>query len=245
MLSKARQVLYRVINFDRKLKLEPSALVLHMRGGDVFNKSGAVPSTYAQPPLSFYQECIITHSQHHDHKFRVILVFEDKNNPCVNELIRWCADKNVPLSLQHGFLFNDYSYFMKAHALVASHGTFLYPALDLNSNLEIVYSFHFERCRHGKYFKPGEWTCSQDQIEKMLNISAKDLTPCQFVRCFVQNPLHGAKCRKIIFRFISWMETVFDPSRGMVHMVGHQTFYKTSHKKAPCSAHFRIEKFFN
>jgi hypothetical protein len=168
-----KKILYHSLNCAKDIFLPDGSLVIHIRSGDIFSKNPN--SSYAQPPLSWYKRCILSYIERHKENFIAILLFEDKKNPCIDLLINWCKDNKFTLFIRSGDIRLDYSYIMNTNALIASYGTFLYPAFDLNDKLRIVYRFSFDKCKPGAYFKPGEWIRSDDQIQKMIFISEDDL----------------------------------------------------------------------
>lgn len=62
-------------------------LVIHIRSGDIFSTS-AVHSGYAQPPLAYYKK-VIDYAQ----PKRVIIVYEDTKNPCIEALQKYLSEK--------------------------------------------------------------------------------------------------------------------------------------------------------
>lgn len=72
------------------LSLEINDLVIHIRSGDIFGK-WLIHTLYAQPPMAYYLQ-VIKMAQ----PWKVILVYEDTANPCVEALQKWLNDKKIP-----------------------------------------------------------------------------------------------------------------------------------------------------
>ena len=65
-----------VINYD----LSENDIGIHIRSGDIFNGNNP-HGYYVQPPLNYYTEII-----NHNINKSIIIVFENCNNPVINEL---------------------------------------------------------------------------------------------------------------------------------------------------------------
>lgn len=152
--------------------LDKDALVVHLRGGDVFTPTP--PSDYRQPPLCWYQACIRAHQKFHP-GLHVILVFEDMSNPCTLLLQQWCMTNNIPVRLQSSSLQEDYGYLMAAGALVSSSGTFTTPALELNPSLQRVYLFKEKYCPPHSYIPANQWANTEAQRRLMVEFPLEKL----------------------------------------------------------------------
>ena len=64
-----------------KVNVDPDDLYIHIRGGDIFNSFNPC-STYAQPPLCFYEKII------NKNKFKNIYIISvDRKNVVLNALL--------------------------------------------------------------------------------------------------------------------------------------------------------------
>lgn len=145
--------------------LPPSVLMIHIRGGDVFTKPGFLG--YVQPPLQWYAICIEEHGRRHG-RIEVVVVSEDRNNPCVDAVLEWCRERGVEARLQSGTLAEDYRHLMRARALVDSYGSFTAMAKHFNRNLTRVYSFRRTYCDEAVYPVAGCWKDSEERRHTML-----------------------------------------------------------------------------
>lgn len=101
-----------------------NAVYIHMRGGDVFYCPHPL---YVQPPLKYYKDIIKNYD-------KVVLVCEDKRNPCVNELL-----KLEKVEYAHNAVNIDLSILSNAKHLVIGFSTFGFLAYLLNEKLETLY----------------------------------------------------------------------------------------------------------
>lgn len=109
-------------------------LIIHIRSGDIF---GPEPHPiYAQPPLDFYKKVI----ESNDYT-RIILVAEDKGNPCVDALLNLYEDRT---EYKQQSLEEDIEIILNAKHIVSSFGTFI-PTLSVMSNnmLKVYTMFGF------------------------------------------------------------------------------------------------------
>lgn len=154
------------------LKLKPTtistSLVLHCRGGDIFNSN---PHTaYVQPPLSYYENIIIKYDS-------AILIYEDTTNPCVPILLQ-----NSKVIGQSSTFEHDFSVLLSAKVIVGCFSTFTYAAYLLSTNLKRIYfpdyfvstlpqapyDIDFVSIELPNYIKPGEWHNSKEQRNIMI-----------------------------------------------------------------------------
>ena len=158
----AKKIILDQLKFNKSLVFDENILVIHIRGGDIFRKYEAssdhpgylrykaVHPGYRQPPLAWYAACILSHKQRHGN-CTVMIISEDRKNPCVDGIIRWCKSLDIRCVAKINTLEKDYTFLMNARALVVSEGTFTWPCLDLNTNLSLVYKFNFDWCKEGSY----------------------------------------------------------------------------------------------
>lgn len=155
-----------------KLTIPENILVIHIRSGDIFDS--CIHPGFAQPPLAWYQTCILLHKSRYP-DMSVVLVSQDRANPCVNATIDFSREQNISLHFQSGELNEDYAYLMGASALMMAEGTFAAPALDLNDSLKILYRFSFDYCPPEQYFRPGQWANTEEQLRMMVNLPRESL----------------------------------------------------------------------
>jgi len=109
-------------------------LVIHLRGGDVFQDPA--PKTYGQPPLSFYTLIISSRKWS-----RVVLVSEDRTNPVVDGLVEYCDVRKIPYEHQSSDLLSDLHALMAAKNLVVAAGTFGRAVILCSEEVQNVYEF--------------------------------------------------------------------------------------------------------
>ena len=127
-------------------KLEPlgqDCLVIHLRGGDVFNKNVVIHEAYVQNPLSYYLELI--------KRFKKTIVVAEPGsfNPILDKLVQ------IPsVLIQSGSLEDDFSTLLRAKNLASSGvGTFAIAAALCSKNLE---QFFYSDCYLTEHLNP-EW----------------------------------------------------------------------------------------
>lgn len=108
-------------NYDKE-----NTIYFHFRGGDIFTYNKGQPE-YTQPPLIFYKNIIKNYE-------KVVLVCEDKSNPCINELLKL---DNV--KYEHNNIQKDLSIFSNASNLGLCFGTFSFLAYLISDNLKNLY----------------------------------------------------------------------------------------------------------
>ena len=174
--SNAKNILRASLKYHKRTLISDNMLRIHIRGGDIFRDSmtPVINIRYRQPPLAWYFACITAHKQRHENCI-VMIISEDRKNPCIAAIIEWCAHNGIKYRANINSLENDYTLLMNARFLVASKGTFLLPCLDLNENLTLIYAFNFDWCAEGTYIEKGEWKSSPEQIDRMLNMSLDEL----------------------------------------------------------------------
>ena len=118
-----------------KVNVNPDDLYIHIRGGDIFNS--LIPcSTYAQPPLCFYEKII------NNNKFKNIYIISfDRKNVVLNALLNK-YDKLI-------FKLNDYKYdislLVHAFNIVIGSSSFGISSIKLNDNLKILWEYDIFR----------------------------------------------------------------------------------------------------
>jgi hypothetical protein len=151
------------------ININLNEIYIHIRGGDIF---GSNPhSLYVQPPLSYYNKIIEKYDN-------VILVSEDRLNPCVNELI-----KNPKVKFENNNLETDLQILGKAENLIIGFGTFGILLYLMNPNLKNIYipDYFSSDCKsYGEniyvhiidlpnYINVGEWKNTTEQRNIMIN----------------------------------------------------------------------------
>jgi hypothetical protein len=166
-------------------------VTVHIRSGDIFGTSGHIHNLYRQPPSSFY-ELVIDNLVKAGSVDRARLVFEDRGNPCVDNLERFLSERGIPYRTQSGTLVEDLSALVDSAHLVFGFGTFGYAVCRLSTRIETVHYFAPEhggsyaaipgigrvfavRDRKGAFIKPGEWRNSPEQLDLMTTYPAEAL----------------------------------------------------------------------
>lgn len=126
------QYLKDIFIVQNTLTLDPDDLVIHLRGGDIFNNNPH--NGYIQPPLSFYTNII------NNNTFKDIhIVSEDTTNPCVNRLLQLFP--NIKFKKQS--LKDDINLILGAHNVICSYGTFVPSLLLLSTNIKHVHYVNY------------------------------------------------------------------------------------------------------
>ena len=147
--------------------LSPSQLVIHFRGGDIFDRVNP-PVFRHQPPVSWYIKVIEMHKKRHL-DISLVLVCEDNINPCIQKILEYASKHSITYRIQSSSLEDDYSWILAAKTLVPSGGTFTDPAINTSTCLERVYKFKDEHIT-GKYIKRGFWRATSEQIDLMKSL---------------------------------------------------------------------------
>ncbi len=167
--------------------LPVETLVIHLRSGDIFTDVTPHP-LYVQPPLCWYAACMEHHAKTYGLS-SVIVVCEDRINPCVNAILSYCEETGIPAGFQSGTLDEDFSLLMAASSLVSSRSTLMEPVKDMSPNLRHSYEFLFSYVKPGMYMQPGEWKNSGEQRRLMLNLPSDALIlPEDFDAALVPRP---------------------------------------------------------
>ena len=149
---------------------ENKVIYIHFRGGDIFSSNPH--KAYVQPPLSYYKNIINDYDN-------IILVCEDKKNPCVNELL-----KQENIEYTSNTLENDLSILSNVSNLVIGYGTFGFLLYLMNPYLKNLYipDFFVNELPKGNwgndinvhiielpnYIKVGDWKFNEEQRKLML-----------------------------------------------------------------------------
>lgn len=161
--------------------LSDSTLVLHIRSGDIFSRTH-VNKLYVQNPLSYYHDLI-----NNDKFTEVLIVTDTTEENGLNPVIPHLA-KNKKVRIQSESVEKDFATLLSAKHLASSGvGTFVLAAAMCSKNITDFYCstiYHWEQLnptmlynsniqlhiKHIKnYIKVGDWVCSPEQIELMLN----------------------------------------------------------------------------
>ena len=119
---------------DTIATVSQDTLVIHVRGGDVFDSR---PSRrYGQPPFAFYETVIGSRAWD-----GVMLVSEDTANPVHALITDYCEKSGIPLTPVSGDLLSDVSVLLGATHLVVSAGTFGRAMVLLSDTVRHVYEF--------------------------------------------------------------------------------------------------------
>lgn len=110
-------------------------LYIHLRAGDIFTKATPHP-LYGQPPLAFYTGILRLESWE-----KVVLVFENRDNPVIDALIAWLASERLPYEIQSQNLDADAARLLEAENMVIGRGTFVYPMLCISEQVRRVFYF--------------------------------------------------------------------------------------------------------
>ncbi len=153
-----------------------STLYIHIRSGDIFSKPKP-HKLYVQPPLSYYDHIITQQKPTH-----IILVSEDRLNPCINALLTKYAGM-ITHVCKPGDPKNDIAVLCRAKSIVFGMGTFSFPIMCLSGNLAKVWFPKYDNDVQGPiglhhletthislpgYMKPGEWANTPEQRKLML-----------------------------------------------------------------------------
>lgn len=138
---------YLLKNININTNIDTKQLTIHLRSGDIFTGSPD-SSGYRQPPLSFYT-LIINKMLDEDKIDKVLLVFEDRGNPCIEALEYFLSQKGIAYRNQCGNLSEDLSALIDAAHLVFGFGTFGYAVCRLSSKIQTLFFFYPELC--GRY----------------------------------------------------------------------------------------------
>jgi hypothetical protein len=162
---------------------EQPQLHMHIRGGDVFGSQGTVHKGYVQPPLCYYT-MVAEDWLERQGVGQVVVVSQDRLNPCVDALVAWAARRDIALQFVSSTERQDIGCLLAATDIVAGLGTFV-PMIALAS--QTVRRLFFFRDPHqlaaaqangikvetlsdacGSYIARGHWENSPEQRQIML-----------------------------------------------------------------------------
>lgn len=154
-----------------------TTLVIHIRGGDLFDRNPAyqtIPGNYVQNPLCFYENLFKNFKS-------ILIVAQDFSNPVIKHL-----QKNQKVKVISSSLEEDFSLLLRAKNLATSGaGTFAIAAALCSKNIENLFCTNLFDTEHlnptmieGKinveinnltdYIQVGEWKNTLSQRELML-----------------------------------------------------------------------------
>ena len=172
------------LNFKKDLEIDDQTLVMHIRSGDIFEKTEDNTilghDYYLQNPLIYFQNLIEKYEK------TILVATKPFNNPVIEILSK---DKRV--TLKSSTIAEDFNILLNAKNLATSGvGTFSIAAALASKNLKNLYYsnlffFHHlnptmvKKVIHHKYsftnyFKIGdEWKGTKDQVVRMLSTDIK------------------------------------------------------------------------
>jgi hypothetical protein len=156
-------------------------LHIHIRSGDIFAPGGS-HWAYVQPPLAFYRQVLRHFARAHGSP-KVVLVFEDRCNPCVDALCDFLESWGVSYAEECSTFEQAVEELLSARNLVMGFGTFA-PMIGLvSSHLRRIYSFRSVISVQsfaakgtevlvghdaGDYTAPDSWQNSLEQLRRMI-----------------------------------------------------------------------------
>jgi hypothetical protein len=169
-----------LLNRNSKEQVGPDTLVINMRSGsDIFRTEPPPQTDYMQPPLSFYKHVITSYG----YQDCLIVTEAARKNPCIEGLLSW--NPNIRIKT-HTTVKDDLRTLLAARHLVMCHSTFSWCLALMSKNLQTlyqpatfqirgvddlsIYTYTFE-----DFIKPGEWKCSPEQLDEMLNHSIDNI----------------------------------------------------------------------
>lgn len=158
-------------NININLQLNKDDLLIHIRGGDVFNKKPH--KSYIMPPLSYYKNIIDSN------KFKnIYIISEDRKNPCIDILLKLYP--NIIFKSQK--LEEDIKLILNTFNIVESFGTFIPNLMFLSEKIINIYKPSYQFDYDYKYNcnvnyidlndyknKIGEWKNNNEQLKIMLS----------------------------------------------------------------------------
>jgi hypothetical protein len=158
-----------------------NVLHIHIRSGDIFTDAGG-HRAYVQPPLAYYRQ-VLSHFQQTHRAPNVVLVFEDRRNPCVDAL----CDTLDKAGIAHFVLCGDFEdavgELLSATSLAMGFGTFAPMIALASTRLRRIYAFRRVSDRQSfaakgteifvgrdtrDYIAPDTWRNSPDQRRRMI-----------------------------------------------------------------------------
>lgn len=136
---------------ERARPAAPDTMHFHFRSGDVF-MPGTPHMTYLQPPLAFYTAALV-HATAHAGIRRAVVVYEDRQNPCVGAFIEYLNARGIEHRAVSGPLEDDVAELLGARVICQSFGTFTESVLCLSEHAVAAYAFR-EVAAFGGHNKP-------------------------------------------------------------------------------------------
>ena len=114
------------------VKSHKNDLFIYIRSGDIFGRYKETISTYAQPPLCFYQNIL------KNFKFRnTYIISEDKLNPVIPHLLKEYSF----LKYRKNKLKHDIAYIANSYNIVSAKSSLLISIIKLNDNLKFLWEY--------------------------------------------------------------------------------------------------------
>ena len=121
-----------LINNLPKIKVNPNALYVYIRSGDIFIN---FYRDYIQPPLCFYR-LLLSYFKFN----QIYLIAENENNPVISQLLIQFPN----IIFQKNSIKLDISYLINAYNIVGAYSTFLNYIIKYNDNLKSFWYFDFK-----------------------------------------------------------------------------------------------------
>jgi hypothetical protein len=175
-----RELLRRLVLGTPNDKIGPETLVINIRSGDdIFRTEPPPQKDYMQPPLSFYKYII----ESNNYKDFLIVTEAPRKNPCIAALLSWNPRIRIKT---HVSIKDDVRTLLAARNLVMCHSTFSWCLALMSKQLSTLHQpasfqmrgikdFSIHTYEFVNYIKPGQWTCSPEQLGAMLNHSVDDI----------------------------------------------------------------------
>ena len=163
--------------------LDPGNLIVHVRGGDIFNRKPRHATRYTPPPLSYYTNII--DSVYHD---KISIISQDRRNPVVNAML----DK-YPYS-EHNLcsLEEDIRYILGGTTVINCIGTLIPTLLMFSENIQHYYSYSYHTKLFDDYLQLDFSRYRKDTEDYIIDLDgylAKMGGPCAWKNSKVQNDL--------------------------------------------------------
>ena len=162
--------IFKIQTENNNTEAENKVIYIHFRGGDIFSMNPH--KAYVQPPLSYYKNIINNYDN-------IILVCEDKKNPCINKLLKQENIEYISDTLE-----KDLSILSNVSNLAIGFGTFGFLLYLMNRGLKNLYipDFFVNELPKGSwgndikihivelpnYIKVGEWKFNKEQQKVMI-----------------------------------------------------------------------------
>lgn len=173
--------------YDDYARINPlRSLVFYMRAGDIFHRKH-VHSGYVQYPRYFVEQVLRLTGNSIDEckdieygQATVVAQCEDLSNP----VAKWWSSSRLPHNDPNSDICDAICANMHTKALAIGVGTFAYVAIVLSPVMECIYTpdyFPLSATEQDKvvinlpgFIRPGQWTCSADQLREMLEYEPAD-----------------------------------------------------------------------